>query len=79
VSIEQEELITEENAARYLGVTPERLIELVTQGELRLVTVQRSGETESMYLNGEVLQLKERLGAQEGKPDTEEWPDTISG
>jgi hypothetical protein len=50
VSAEQEELISEEDAARYLGVSPERLRGLVTQGELRLVMVQRSGELEAMYL-----------------------------
>ena len=40
MSTEQEELITEKEAARYLGVSPERLRELVTQGELRLAMVQ---------------------------------------
>lgn len=78
MSTGQEELITEEDAARYLGVTPLRLIELVTQGELHLVTVQKPEGIESMYLRGEVLRLKERLGAQEGKPGSEEWPDTIN-
>ena len=79
MSAGQEELITEEDAARYLRVTPGRLLELVTQGELRLVMVQRSGGMESMYLSGEVLRLKERLGAQAGKPGAEEWPDMIGG
>ena len=77
MSTGQEELITEEDAARHLGITPERLIQLVIQGELRLVTVQKSEGIESMYLKGEVLRLKERLGAQGGKSETEEWPDTI--
>lgn len=79
MSAEQEELITEEDTARYLGVSTARLRELVTQGELRLVMVQRSGELETMYLKGEVLRLKERLEAQEGKLGAEEWPDTIGG
>lgn len=79
MSAEQEELIAEEDAARYVGVSPERLRELVTQGELRLVMVQRSGELEAMYLSSEVLRLKERLGAQESKPGAEEWPDQIGG
>ena len=78
MSTEQEELITEEDAARYLGVSPERLRELVIQGELRLVTVQKPEGIESMYLKGEVLRLKERLRAQEGKPGAEEWPDMIN-
>ncbi len=41
MSTGQEELITEEDAARYLGISPERLIELVTQGELHLVTSRK--------------------------------------
>lgn len=79
MSAEQEELITEEDAARYLGVSPERLRELVTQGELRLVMVQKPEGIEAMYLSGEVLRLKERLGDRGSKSETEEWPDTISG
>ena len=79
MSTGQEELITEEDAARYLGVSPERLIELVAQGELRLVMVQSPGELEAMYLKGEVLRLKERLRGQESKSETEEWPDMIGG
>lgn len=78
MSTGQEELITEEDAARFLGVSPERLMELVTQGELRLVMVQKPEGIEPMYLRGEVLRLKERLGAQEGKPGAEEWPDLIN-
>jgi len=75
----QEELITEEDAARYLGVLPLRLIELVTEGELRLVPVQNPEGIETMYLRGEVLRLKERLRGQGNKPETEEWPDLING
>jgi hypothetical protein len=79
VSTEQEELITEEDAARYLGVSPVHLIELVTQGELHLVTVQKPEGSESMYFKGEVFRLKERLRNQESRPETtQEWPDTIN-
>ena len=77
MSTEQEELITEEDAARYLGVSPERLIQLVIQGELRLVTVQKPEGIESMYLKGEVLRLKEQLEDLGSKSETEEWPNTI--
>ncbi len=78
MSTGQEELITEEDAARYLGISPERLIELVTQGELHLVTVQKPEGLEPMYLRGEVLRLKERLRGQGNKSETEEWPDLIN-
>ncbi len=77
MSAKQDELITEEDAARYLGVSPVRLIELVTQGVLRLVIAKREGGLEAMYLSSEVLQLNERPGDWESKPVTEEWPDTI--
>ena len=58
MSTGQEELITEEAAAQYLGVSPLRLRELVTQGVLRLVMVQGSEGVEPMYLRGEVLKLE---------------------
>ena len=77
MSTGQEELITEEDAARYLGVTPERLIELVTQGVLRLAMVKGPEGIESMYFRSEVLQLKEKLRGQRGKSEVEEWPDMI--
>ena len=77
MSTGQEELITEEDAMRYLGVSPERLRELVVQGELHLVTVQKPEGLELMYFRGEVLRLKEQLKAQESKSETEEWPNTI--
>ena len=79
MSAGQEELITEEDAARYLGVTPARLRELVTQGELHLAMVQGPEGIEPMYFRGEVLRLKEKLRGQESKSETEEWPDTIGG
>ncbi len=58
MSTGQEELITEDDAAQYLSVSPLRLRELVTQGVLRLVMVQGSEGVESMYLRGEVLKLE---------------------
>ncbi len=72
MSTGQDELITEEEAAWYLGVTTGHLRELVTQGELRLVAVQKPEGNESMYLSSEVLQLNERPGDWESKPGTEE-------
>ena len=78
MSAGQEELIAEEDAARYLGVPPARLRELVTQGVLHLAMVQGPEGIEAMYFRGEVLQLKERLRSQESKPEAEEWPDMIS-
>ena len=77
VSTGQEELMAEEDAARYLGVTPARLRELVTQGVLHVAMVQGPEGIEPMYLTSEVLQLKERLRGQESKPEAEEWPDMI--
>ena len=75
----QEELITEEEAMRYLGVSPERLRELVVQGELHLVTAKKPEGIELLYFRGEVLRLKERLRGRGNKPETEEWPDLING
>ena len=77
VSTEQEELMTEEDAARYLSVSPERLTELATQGELRLVMVRGPEGIKSMYFRSEVLQLKEKLRGQGSKSEVEEWPDMI--
>ena len=78
MSTEQEELITEEDAARYLAVSPEHLRQLVAQGELRLAMVQGPEGIEPMYFRGEVLRLTERLRGQESQPEAEEWPDTIN-
>ncbi len=72
MSTGQDEIITEEEAAWYLGVTTGHLRELVTQGELRLVAVQKPEGIESMYLISEVLRLKARAGDRESKPGTEE-------
>ena len=77
MSTGQEELITEEAAAQYLGVSPLRLRELVTQGVLRLAMVQGPEGMEPMYLRGEILQLKERLRGQGSKSEVEEWPNMI--
>lgn len=77
MSAEQEELIPEEDAARYLGVPPERLRLLAVQGELQLVVVNGPNGQESMYLRGQVLRLKEALRRNESKADTEEWPDVL--
>ena len=77
MSAGQEELMTEEDATRYLGVSPERLRELVTQGVLRLAMVQGPEGMEPMYLRGEILQLKERLRGQGSKSEVEEWPNMI--
>ncbi len=77
MSAKQDELITEEDAARYLGVSPVRLIELVTQGVLRLVIAKREGGLEAMYLSSEAFQLNERSGDRASKSGTEEWPDLI--
>jgi hypothetical protein len=67
----------EQDAARYLGITPERLRELATQGEIRVVVVRTLDEIEAMYFRGEVLRLKEQLRGQGAKSETEEWPDMI--
>ncbi len=77
MSAGQEELMDEQDAARYLGIAPERLRELAAQGEIRVVVVRALDEIEVMYFRGEVLRLKEQLRGQESKPETEEWPDMI--
>ncbi len=78
MSAGQEELITEEDAARYLGVSPERLRELVTQGVLRMAITRGPEGLEPMYFRGDVLRLKEHLTDQGSKSGTEEWPDIIN-
>ena len=77
MSSELEELITAEEAARELGVSPERVLEYATQGELRAVTVQGPGGAEVMYYRGEVLRFKDRLGRGGAGAGAEEWPDLI--
>ena len=77
MSATQEELITEEAAMRYLSVSPERLRELVAEGELRLVLAPGPEMLEPMCYRGEVLRLKERLRGQESQPEAEEWPNLI--
>ncbi len=77
MSAGQEELMDEGDAAQHLGISPERLRELATQGELRVVKIRASDKIVPMYLTGEVLRLKEQLRGQESKSETEEWPDMI--
>ena len=77
MSTEQEELMTEEDAARYLRIPPARLRELVTQGVLHLAIVKGPEGIAPMYFRGEVLQLKEKLRGQGSKLEVEEWPNMI--
>ncbi len=74
---EQEELISEQDAALYLDVSPERLRLLAVQGELRLILMNGPNGQASMYLKGQVQRLKEALREDESKVDTEEWPDVV--
>ncbi len=78
MSVGQEELIAEEDAERYLGVSPERLRELVTQGVLRIAIARGAEGLEPMYFRSDVLRLKEHLTDQGSKSGTEEWPDIIN-
>ncbi len=77
MSAEQEELIDELDAARYLDISPERLRELATQDEIRVVVIRGPDGIEMMYFRGEVLRLKEKLRGQESQSEAEEWPDII--
>lgn len=77
MSAEQEELIDELDAARYLDISLERLTELATEGEICVVVIQTPDGIEVMYFRGEVLRLKEKLRSQESKSEAEEWPDMI--
>ncbi len=79
MSVGEEELMPEDEAARYLDISMERLRELVVQGELRMVLVRGPDGEETMYLRGRVLRLKEILIADEKESEVEEWPDTING
>ena len=74
MSTEQEELIPEDEAARFLGVTPQRLKEFIAEGSLHGALVKGPNGLEVMYYRGEVLKLKERLRGEESE---EEWPDVI--
>ncbi len=79
MSVGEEELIPEDEAARYLDISMERLREFVVQGELRMVLVQGPNGEEVMYLRSQVLRLKEILTADEKESEVEEWPDIIGG
>jgi hypothetical protein len=79
VSVGEEELMPEVEAARFLDISMERLRELAVQGELRMVLVRGPNGEETMYLKGHVLRLKEKLIADEKESEVEEWPDIISG
>ncbi len=79
MSVGEEELIPEDEAARYLDTSIERIRGFVVQGELRMVLVQGPNGEEAMYLRSQVLRLKEILTADEKESEVEEWPDIISG
>ncbi len=77
MSAAQEELVNEDDAARYLDISPARLRELATEGEIRVVVIRTPDDVEPMYLRGEVLRLKEKLRSQESQPEADEWPEMI--
>ncbi|MBA3715171.1 MAG: hypothetical protein H0W76_22375 [Pyrinomonadaceae bacterium] len=79
MSVGEEELIPEDEAARYLDISMARLRELVVQGELRMVLVKGPNGEEAMYLRSQVLRLKEILTADDKELEVDEWPDIISG
>jgi hypothetical protein len=68
-------LVTEDEAARYLGVTPDGVWEFAEQDLLHIELIERPGEVEVMYRRREVLALKKRLGMQGGD---DEWPDELT-
>ncbi len=57
MSAGQEELMDEQEAGRYLNISPERLRGLAPQGEIRVVVIRTPDEIEPMYLRGEMLRL----------------------
>ena len=79
MSVGEEELIPEDEAARYLDISMERLREFVVQGELRMVLARGPNGEETMYLRSQVLRLKEILTADEKESEVAEWPDIIGG
>ena len=79
MSVGEEELIPEDEAARYLDISMARLRELVVQGELRMGLVKGPNGEEAMYLRSQVLRLKEILTADDKELEVDEWPDIISG
>ncbi len=78
MSVGREELMPEDEAARYLDISMDRLRELAVQGELRMVLVRGPNREETMYLKSQVLRLKEILIADEKESEVEEWPDMLS-
>ena len=78
MSAEQEEMMPEDEAARYLNVSKGRLRELAVQGELRMLLARGPDGEKTMYLRGQVLKLKARLAADEEASGAEEWPDVIN-
>ena len=79
MSVGEEELIPEDEAARYLDISMARLRELVVQWELRMVLARGPNGEETMYLRSQVLRLKEILTADDKELEVDEWPDIISG
>ena len=68
----QAELMTETEAARHLGVTPERIRELVSLGLLRSVFVPGPQGNLMMYYKREIVRFKERHIESENKTGTEQ-------
>jgi len=79
MSVGSEELMPEDEAARYLDISMDRLRELAVQGELRMMLLRGPNGEETMYLKSQVLRLKEILIADEKESEVEEWPDIIGG
>jgi len=78
MSVESEELMPEDEAARYLDISMDRLRELAVQGELRMVLARGPDGEKTMYLKSQVLRVKEILIADEKESEVEEWPDVIN-
>ena len=80
MSAEMDELISEDEAVQYLGVSRERVRELTQQGVLHSVIMQGPNGLEMMYFKGEVLRLSESIRRQEDTSTSdEEWPEEIGG
>ena len=76
-AVSTEELMTQREAARYVGILPERTRELAAQQMLQGVLVQGPNGSEMMYYTSEVLRLKERLRGPAPQAATDAWPDVI--
>ena len=72
-----EELMTEEEAARYLAMLPERVREVAAQQMLQGVLVQGPNGSQVLYYSSAVLRLKERLRGPEPMAATDDWPEVI--